>query len=380
MHIQVTVMDGSLLGIIPQRTFVGYRYVFICPLGLVLISPQSFHPTKELLPFYRYIRVDFLSYYGTEYFCPVSLLRVYGLTQMEEWKSDVWKAEWEASQATAKGISPPDQAVILLEGRPASSSLQDTKHDFNAQAWSQKSVEEAQTTNAESSEASIQDEANVSSVTKTPPTVPEVLAASTPPSVMNGQSKEVPAAQITSEATSGDSSQSSEFSNRQVASEEGGPAVEAELLRSPQSTEVDHSTTTMEDPQPQVTSMTILMTAAPATPVISASIPPSPSVNTGISNSTRQRTITQTVSTTIILSAATPSLSSTAPNGESVYRMIINRLIALEGNQTLYAKYVEEQGRMVNVRLERMEEDIGRLGGIVSICMVYISLLTLCFR
>jgi hypothetical protein len=38
----------------------------------------------------------------------------------------------------------------------------------------------------------------------------------------------------------------------------------------------------------------------------------------------------------------------------------------LEGNQTLYARYVEEQGRMVNVRLERMEEDIGRLGGTVS--------------
>lgn len=46
--------------------------------------------------------------------------------------------------------------------------------------------------------------------------------------------------------------------------------------------------------------------------------------------------------------------------------MIMNRLTMLEGNQTLYARYVEEQGRMVNVRLERMEEDIGRLGGTVS--------------
>ncbi|KZS93724.1 Sad1/UNC-like protein, partial [Sistotremastrum niveocremeum HHB9708] len=49
---------------------------------------QTFHPIVELRPFYRYMRIDFLSNYGNEYFCPVSLLRVYGLTQMEEWKWD----------------------------------------------------------------------------------------------------------------------------------------------------------------------------------------------------------------------------------------------------------------------------------------------------
>ncbi len=53
--------------------------------------------------------------------------------------------------------------------------------------------------------------------------------------------------------------------------------------------------------------------------------------------------------------------------------MIINRLNVLEANQTLYAKYLEEQGRMVSIRMERLEEDIGRLGGIVSrrLCRQY---------
>jgi hypothetical protein len=35
--------------------------------------------------FFRYLRIDFLEHYGSEYYCPVSLLRVYGLTQMDDY-------------------------------------------------------------------------------------------------------------------------------------------------------------------------------------------------------------------------------------------------------------------------------------------------------
>lgn len=35
--------------------------------------------------FFRYIRIDFVEYYGSEYYCPLSLLRVYGLTQMDDY-------------------------------------------------------------------------------------------------------------------------------------------------------------------------------------------------------------------------------------------------------------------------------------------------------
>lgn len=35
--------------------------------------------------FFRYVRIDFLEHYGSEYYCPISLLRVYGLTQMDDY-------------------------------------------------------------------------------------------------------------------------------------------------------------------------------------------------------------------------------------------------------------------------------------------------------
>ncbi|KAF8258379.1 UNC-like C-terminal-domain-containing protein [Lactarius quietus] len=39
-----------------------------------------FHPPMNIRDFYRYIRIDFHSHYSNEYYCPISLLRVYGLT------------------------------------------------------------------------------------------------------------------------------------------------------------------------------------------------------------------------------------------------------------------------------------------------------------
>lgn len=57
---------------------------------------------------------------------------------------------------------------------------------------------------------------------------------------------------------------------------------------------------------------------------------------------------------------------SPVPSGESIYRTIMNRLAMLETNTTLYQRYVEEQTLQVREALRRLEEDVGRLEGIVS--------------
>ncbi|EGG03787.1 uncharacterized protein MELLADRAFT_72518 [Melampsora larici-populina 98AG31] len=45
-------------------------------------------PIKHLKGFYRYVRLDFLSHYGSKYFCPLSLVRIYGLTQIDAYGRD----------------------------------------------------------------------------------------------------------------------------------------------------------------------------------------------------------------------------------------------------------------------------------------------------
>ncbi|CAE6417856.1 hypothetical protein ACGC1H_005134 [Rhizoctonia solani] len=66
---------------------------------------QTFRLYNIPYTFYRYIRIEFRSHYGKEYFCPVSLLRVYGLTQMEDWRIEEWKQEWQARRPAELTIS-----------------------------------------------------------------------------------------------------------------------------------------------------------------------------------------------------------------------------------------------------------------------------------
>ncbi|KTW26807.1 uncharacterized protein T551_03269 [Pneumocystis jirovecii RU7] len=48
---------------------------------------QTFTITNPLI-WAKYLRIDFLTHYGDEFYCPVTLLRVYGTTMIEEFKYD----------------------------------------------------------------------------------------------------------------------------------------------------------------------------------------------------------------------------------------------------------------------------------------------------
>ncbi|CAE6400006.1 unnamed protein product [Rhizoctonia solani] len=73
---------------------------------------QTFRLYNIPYTFYRYIRIEFRSHYGKEYFCPVSLLRVYGLTQMEDWRIEEWKQEWQARRPAELTISNEPASTI----------------------------------------------------------------------------------------------------------------------------------------------------------------------------------------------------------------------------------------------------------------------------
>ncbi|PHH69177.1 hypothetical protein CDD82_7949 [Ophiocordyceps australis] len=69
----------------------------------------------------KYLRIDFLTHYGTEYYCPVSLLRVHGSRMLDSWKDsetgrqdDVYidaSATSEIQQATI-GFSPSSSTSV----------------------------------------------------------------------------------------------------------------------------------------------------------------------------------------------------------------------------------------------------------------------------
>ncbi|PYI09999.1 hypothetical protein BO78DRAFT_394513 [Aspergillus sclerotiicarbonarius CBS 121057] len=63
----------------------------------------------------RYVRVEFLTHYGNEFFCPLSLIRVHGTTMLEEYKHD--------GEATRVEDVVPDE---VLEPPPVAAGLETT--------------------------------------------------------------------------------------------------------------------------------------------------------------------------------------------------------------------------------------------------------------
>ena len=71
----------------------------------------------------RYLRIDFLSHYGNEYYCPVSLLRIYGSTMMEDLLKEQDNGK---TTSTESSIVIPSSTTVNQE-RSSTNSIQTTK-------------------------------------------------------------------------------------------------------------------------------------------------------------------------------------------------------------------------------------------------------------
>ncbi|KAF7365626.1 V-type proton ATPase proteolipid subunit [Mycena venus] len=300
---------------------------------------QSFHPPTSLRDFYRYIRIDFHSHYSNEYYCPISLLRVYGLTHLEEYKWEMWEQESRAranAQQAAVLPSPP-----LEEPEPEPALAPDLREREKAPAQ-EESVAGAET------------------LGQTSPNVNTPDADTVPPSHESrnervGEQPRPPAASATVGFES--SASASELS----------ASTTSTSTKVPDQTPPTKSEESSPDPKiPQHSSTT------PDGGDFTSSAWNDATVTTGTITTTTTTTTTSTGTvlasgsgSTISVSAlSTTSLFPAPAGGESIYRTIMNRLTALEANHTLYARYVEEHTSAVREMLRRVGEDLGRAEGV----------------
>ncbi|KAL2753834.1 hypothetical protein ACRALDRAFT_1082729 [Sodiomyces alcalophilus JCM 7366] len=69
---------------------------------------QSFLVPNPLI-WAKYVRIEFLSHYGNEYYCPVSLLRIHGTRMLESWKETEGGSE-DDEVSDAKGV-PSEETI-----------------------------------------------------------------------------------------------------------------------------------------------------------------------------------------------------------------------------------------------------------------------------
>ncbi|KAL2852922.1 hypothetical protein BJY01DRAFT_232417 [Aspergillus pseudoustus] len=85
---------------------------------------QAFAVTNPLI-WARYLRIEFLTHYGHEWFCPLSLIRVHGTTMLEEYKHDgeASRAEEEIAEQAAESVPEANTTAGADDILPPASPL-----------------------------------------------------------------------------------------------------------------------------------------------------------------------------------------------------------------------------------------------------------------
>ncbi|RXK39302.1 hypothetical protein M231_03381 [Tremella mesenterica] len=259
-----------------------------------LTQPTSFH---------RFVRLDFPSYYGTEYYCPVSQLKVYGMNQMEAFK---WEEKRQAAVAREKDKDRNANKDRDTEERKAKEKVQAEK--IRAQ---QREEDKRKELELDELERLLSEQAR----------------------------RNQPVELITDSVTAEIVSVGSSISNPSIASPTNpGAGTLSTPLEEPSTTVVDNVPSSLNTHN--------------ATSTISRS----PLSDISVDGS--QPTVTSynsTTSTSVSSSTYTRASPPRSDSSESIYAFIIRRLNALEGNSTLVARYIEEQTKIMRHMLGRVE-------------------------
>ncbi|WPH02050.1 Hypothetical protein R9X50_00490500 [Acrodontium crateriforme] len=325
----------------------------------------------------RYLRIEFLTHYGNEYYCPVSLLRVHGTTMMQDFKQE---------EELARGELPEDEEMSEVKSIPlltlpvesAPVTHDDTHPNMIEDATDGKSTSATDVQPAKSSQTIAlpavstldypfmnggnifaSDAPESTCATTFEPSTSSYLidtattnstdwrTASTvedDPNLGNITSTTTIKSAITSTMTvtttvAISSSQAAQMNTPSTTPSSGEPIIltnvtVVELKPTSSTTGVSSSTVSVSTSSPPYTSRT----------------PESSSNNTFATSSTNS---TKAVATPLQASAPPPPQPSTQ---ESFFKSIHKRLQQLESNSTLSLQYIEEQSRILRDAFNKVEK------------------------
>lgn len=281
----------------------------------------------------KYVRIEFLTHYGNEYYCPVSLLRVHGSRMLDSWKDS------ETGRDDDPQIEGDNSSVSLIQGEATSESPVST-----AQAGTQDGNAQRPNASSDCSPADVNPlifSAAICPVSEAPPSQTPSPVKDTTASPGGNERREYPDSAV------------------------------------PSTTQVTKASTTPRQAPPE---------SAPSTPAPSAAGPNSTVASpdsrqafagnaTGSSPgaASANGSVGERNSSTVA-SPSTKSSVSGAPSGkprgtgtsggpaasptvqEGFFNAITKRLQQVEANLTLSLRYVEEQSRHVQEALQRGEQ------------------------
>ncbi|KAK6362129.1 hypothetical protein TWF730_005826 [Orbilia blumenaviensis] len=283
----------------------------------------------------RYIRIEFLTHYGKEFYCPISLLRVHGTTMMEEFRhqEELSRGDTdESEEMEPEAIAEPIEEAIKEE---------QAVHEASASASASSSSQAA----AEDSNGPTREYAPPiqSTVSRPPDSVGPALADPT-------EIKDHVISEVSEVPAAGSEHQEKDVKPSSFVSQ--GPP--SHPTPSAQKDDYRHSS---PETDPTITSVPV----SERVPSKATTRSSRPNSNDGHSSSNSKETnVSRNSSSTVSDPSRHPSpVSSTAPTPttqESFFKTIHKRLQLLEANATLSLQYIEEQSKLMRDTFSKMEK------------------------
>ncbi|SPO40928.1 uncharacterized protein PSFLO_06410 [Pseudozyma flocculosa] len=302
--------------------------------------------------FYRYIRIDFLEHYGSEFYCPVSLLRVYGLTQLDDYNRELEEMDkLSRNDAEAEDEEEDDLEDELQDpsGKDAAPPAEGSSQGAAAEALESTSLDEVK----------MRDE--------------DVWSRHEKLFRERLKHHRGPAANATSTASASQGELLEEAALPPPANASGGSDGHGSSVERPEATQNLSAT---EDAGSQ--SVHLDEAAASPLPATSKAAAKSsrgrtqhpapsdvdrqsrlPSASANIDrrqDASKAHAKSPSTGATGPAPPPPPSTASSTGGSESIYRAITRRLNALEANATLSQSYIEHSGQMLREVFARMEK------------------------
>lgn len=336
-------------------------------------SVQAFLVEQPLI-WARYLRIEFLTHYGNEYYCPVSLLRVHGTTMMEEFRHQEELARGEISDDLEESIMP--DALPSAAQEPPQEPLQSSKEaDKSVAVESARPIETAtgassvltpsgaspESANASAASTSTNSEVQPSTTTNdhiststhvhTPSNASITLSHNITTTGTNNTMQTTADINTLSSARNMTSASSRIASNPTNSSIRVTESPDPIVTPQPQPPSASAGTTNTSSQQSSVESSSRsvpVSSSTDASTVSNASVKSTHSSikQSSVASDTHQKPSTSTVS----------SAHSNPTTQESFFKSIHKRLQMLESNATLSLQYIEEQSRILRDAFIKVEK------------------------
>ncbi|KAF4629911.1 hypothetical protein G7Y89_g8231 [Cudoniella acicularis] len=295
----------------------------------------------------RYLRIEFLSHYGNEYYCPLSLVRVHGTRMLESWKESEAIGEEEEAEYGESGGTEDE----FVHDAVADVVQEEERLNAELRAAAEEIVKNAHAAAIENSRSA---EVRASKNMTSPWTKPNFISlyglgtshheeVCLPIDAPKSESATFLAALI---------SQSTESKLAQVGTESS----------SAKDTPSTSTSTTLQSIETVPTkNATVEITTSGVLPQLNMTSSSSSS-NTGTTSSSPPATppaskVQNTTASPKNKTTSTSSAASSLPTiQESFFKAVSRRLQLLEANSTLSLKYIEEQSKILREAFSKVEK------------------------